>query len=380
MGHADHHAAAGQRAVHAEVVTVSTSRGRKEDRSGPLIAQRLVQAGHTVVATDVVPDDGARIRDAVAAAQARGSQVLLFTGGTGLSHQDGTIEALAPLFTRVIPGFGELFRVLSWEQIGAAAMLSRASAGLVGELVVFAVPGSPQACELAMDRLILPELAHIVYELGKEAPAPAAPAAPLVAEPPVEEEPRRQGGVELRQVLSEPPPEEPETEPIGWQKALADLGATLERGARATLPEPLTRLASVMDVLSSAGEEGAVTVGEERYAAFGFPDLRRVTSKVLLIGPGAPWGEVIALHRWPQRVGVSRDGGGQLPATGRLSRTSQERTGQEYPDEGRLLAAESDVVWVRDGDRVVRWDGRHARVEGGPGAVLGSLLLRWSQR
>lgn len=152
-------------------LTVSDSRGGPgggDDASGRRIGELVEAAGHRVVAAEAVPDEMPAIRAAVRGFLATaGVDVVVTTGGTGFSPRDVTFEALAPLFDREVPGFGELFRWLSWEQVGAAAMLSRAGAGVVGGRAVFALPGSPKAVELAMSRLVIPEAAHLVGQLRR---------------------------------------------------------------------------------------------------------------------------------------------------------------------------------------------------------------------
>ena len=388
MGHTDHHAKAGQRAAKVEVVIVSTSRHAGSDRSGPALVEGLKGAGHQVSGPSILPDDGGKIAAKVKELAAGGqAEVVILSGGTGLSRRDGTFEAVSALFTRVIPGFGELFRMLSFQEIGAAAMLSRATAGLVGELLVFVIPGSPAACELALKKLILPELSHLLWELGKEPAGDAVVASggestALQAAPEAEAEPAAEapeGRGSARQILAEKP-EEDDTPPVGWLKTPVDWGVALRFDLREELPEGLARLAPALDVLQSAGEQATLELNGERYTAFGFPDLRRATSKVLLVGQGAPYGEIIALHRQPKPVGAHRDGGGKLVSTGRLSRTSIEVTGQDYPGDGRLFATDAETLYVREGDTVWAWDGRQRRREGSVGSALASLLLRWSQR
>ena len=123
-----------------------------------------------MVSQGLVPDEGVRIRRAVETALAQPAvDVVLVTGGTGLSPRDVTIEAVFPLFEREIPGFGELFRMLSFAEIGAAAMLSRATAGVVSGRVIFLLPGSPAALDLALSRLVLPELAHLLAQARRSA-------------------------------------------------------------------------------------------------------------------------------------------------------------------------------------------------------------------
>ncbi len=150
------------------VVTVSDTRTPETDAGGALVAELLEQAGHRICSRTIVPDDVEAIRGAVRRGLGLGEpQALILTGGTGVAPRDVTPEALEPLFDRTLPGFGELFRMLSYEEIGAAALLSRATAGWVGPQVVFALPGSRGAIRTALTRLILPELGHLAGEAHK---------------------------------------------------------------------------------------------------------------------------------------------------------------------------------------------------------------------
>jgi molybdenum cofactor biosynthesis protein B len=144
---------------------VSDTRTAETDVGGRLVAELLQSAGHQVVDRRIVRDEPDEVRAAVLqlAAQSDVDAVLL-TGGTGLSRRDRTFETVSALIDKPLPGYGELFRWLSYQQIGPAAMLSRAVAGLHGQLAVFTMPGSPGAVRLAMERLILPELGHVVRE------------------------------------------------------------------------------------------------------------------------------------------------------------------------------------------------------------------------
>ncbi|MCH9651813.1 MAG: MogA/MoaB family molybdenum cofactor biosynthesis protein [Deltaproteobacteria bacterium] len=150
------------------VLTVSDSRTRETDTGGQLISKELEAAGHAVVVRDIVPDDPAEIDGLLRRWLDRDDlQVVLTTGGTGISSRDTTIEVVASLLDKQLTGFGELFRMLSFEQVGSAAMLSRALAGLSGETFLFAMPGSPKAVGLALHRLILPELPHLLWERSR---------------------------------------------------------------------------------------------------------------------------------------------------------------------------------------------------------------------
>ncbi len=162
------HRAYAPESVSCFVLTVSDSRTVESDTSGKRIQEKLEAGGHSVAERQIVSDDVDAIRAAVLHAVARpGVDAAIVTGGTGVSPRDSTPEAIAPIFDRTLDGFGELFRMLSFQEIGAAAMLSRAIAGTIGQTAVFVTPGSRAAVELAMERLILPELAHIVGQLRR---------------------------------------------------------------------------------------------------------------------------------------------------------------------------------------------------------------------
>jgi len=155
-------------AVAVQVITVSDSRTLETDTGGALVAELLAAHGHSVVSREIVPDEGAAIQSALGAALGReGTGAVILTGGTGVAPRDVTPESVEPLLERVIPGFGELFRMLSFEEIGSAALLSRALAGLARGRVVFVLPGSRGAVRLGMERLILPELGHLAGEAVK---------------------------------------------------------------------------------------------------------------------------------------------------------------------------------------------------------------------
>ncbi len=150
------------------VVTCSDTRTGETDEGGRFIRVRLAELGHVHAGSLLVRDEPAQIIESLSKARAAGAQVALVTGGTGLSSRDSTFEALQGVLARPLPGFGELFRSLSFAEIGSAAMLSRAVAGVTREgLVVFAMPGSPGAVRLACERLIFPELTHLLEELQR---------------------------------------------------------------------------------------------------------------------------------------------------------------------------------------------------------------------
>lgn len=154
--------------VACAVITVSDTRTTDTDTSGALIRELLTTSGHRVVGCEIVPDERVRVRERVAAYCAnKACQAVILTGGTGLTPRDTTYETLAEMFDKRIDGFGELFRMLSFQEIGAAAMLSRAVAGVFHGTAVFSLPGSTAAVRLAMERLILPQIGHIVWLLQR---------------------------------------------------------------------------------------------------------------------------------------------------------------------------------------------------------------------
>jgi molybdenum cofactor biosynthesis protein B len=169
------HRAEAPDSVRCTVITVSDTRTLETDRGGALIEELLLEAGHQVLERRIVTDDVEAIRSAALQVLARGPEAVVVTGGSGIGPRDVSPEALKPLISKELPGFGELFRVLSWEEVGAATMLSRAFAGVIerhqkGEAtrrcLLFVLPGSTNAARLAMEKLIVPELGHLIREIA----------------------------------------------------------------------------------------------------------------------------------------------------------------------------------------------------------------------
>lgn len=155
--------------VPVAVVTISDSRTPESDSSGALIQELLQAAGHSIADYRLLPDEPSQIMallDELTAPE-HPCKIIIFNGGTGISQRDSTFEAISARLEKVLPGFGELFRMLSYQEIGAAAMLSRAVAGSYRGRVLFSTPGSRNAVRLAMEKLILPELQHLAWELGR---------------------------------------------------------------------------------------------------------------------------------------------------------------------------------------------------------------------
>ena len=153
------------RPLKAGVITVSDSRTEQTDTSGKLIRDLLQQAGHEVAYHEIMPDEPRLIAEAVVAHRS-GLDVIVINGGTGISPRDQTYEAVKGLLDKELDGFGELFRMLSYQEIGSAAFLSRAVAGISAGKILVSLPGSTAACRLGLEKLLLPELGHMANQLG----------------------------------------------------------------------------------------------------------------------------------------------------------------------------------------------------------------------
>lgn len=151
--------------VSVAIVTVSDSRTLESDENGRYLRDRAQAGGHVLAAHRIVSDEPSEVVSVLDEMALTGAQVILFNGGTGISSRDNTFDAVSSRLEKTLPGFGELFRMLSWEQVGAAAMLSRATAGVYRGTVVICMPGSPAAVRLAWEKLIEPELEHLAWEL-----------------------------------------------------------------------------------------------------------------------------------------------------------------------------------------------------------------------
>jgi molybdenum cofactor biosynthesis protein B len=156
------------KSIRSAVVTVSDTRTLNTDRGGQLIVEMLTAAGHEVTSREIVPDDPAKIGPLLTRlADPATTDAVLITGGTGIAARDQTFETVAGLLTKTMPGYGELFRMLSYDDIGPAAMLSRAIGGVRDQVIVLTMPGSVAAVRLAMEKLIVPEIGHLVLEARK---------------------------------------------------------------------------------------------------------------------------------------------------------------------------------------------------------------------
>lgn len=169
MGADDHHRQAGDVPVTVAIVTVSDTRTPETDANRRYIEAQLQESGHRVGAYRLIKDEPAQVAATLEELCALPQvQIVLFNGGTGISPRDTTYDVISQYLEKTLPGFGEIFRLLSYEQIGAAAMLSRATAGVYRQTVIFSMPGSTNAVKTALENLILPELNHLAWEVVRK--------------------------------------------------------------------------------------------------------------------------------------------------------------------------------------------------------------------
>jgi molybdenum cofactor biosynthesis protein B len=162
------HKATAPRSIGCWVLTVSDTKAPETDTSGQLIRKLLLDAGHRVVGSTIVRDEPKDVQSVIREACANDAvRAIIVTGGTGITSRDSTYEAIEALLDKRLPGFGELFRMLSFQEVGAAAMLSRAQLGVHARRIVVSLPGSPNACRLALEKLVIPELSHLIREVSR---------------------------------------------------------------------------------------------------------------------------------------------------------------------------------------------------------------------
>ncbi len=300
---------------------------------------------------------------------ARGLRGLTVLHG-GPEHPDAAVMAqVREAADAELPGFAHGLRTLAFEHLGAAAVLADGLAAMCGDGVIVALPGSVDVAADALRSLILPILNLLLPALSDDTPQPGS-------------------HVDLVQSGAAAPPATPDGAEqtagrSGWQAGLAALGARLDRDRWPPLPDVFSRVAPARNVLETAGERATCILPDGRkLSAFGWPDLLRSRSKVLLVAEGQPLAEVVALHRHPRKVGVVVEGDrGMLPsADSDLDNVARERTGSPPPGFGTLFAVEGGVVYYQRDRRIWSWDGGRERDEGSPTQAFASLLLRWSQR
>ncbi|MDX2141315.1 MAG: MogA/MoaB family molybdenum cofactor biosynthesis protein [Chloroflexota bacterium] len=169
MGARDHREKAGSGAVTLAIVTVSDTRTPETDANRHYIERRMAELGHVIAAYRLIKDEPEQVAAALNELAALPDvRIILFNGGTGISPRDTTYDVISRMLEKTLPGFGELFRMLSYQQVGAAAMLSRATAGVYQKTLVVSMPGSPNAVEVALEQLIIPEINHLAWEVVRK--------------------------------------------------------------------------------------------------------------------------------------------------------------------------------------------------------------------
>ncbi len=164
MSHREHKEKA-PASVSCAILTISDSRSEADDESGRLLRQKLDENGHRVISYGILKNEAESIKQKIGGLlEQKEIQVIITDGGTGMGHRDITIETISPILEKKLDGFGELFRFLSYQEIGTASIMSRAIAGAANGKIIICLPGSPNAARLAMDKIILPEIGHMVWE------------------------------------------------------------------------------------------------------------------------------------------------------------------------------------------------------------------------
>jgi molybdenum cofactor biosynthesis protein B len=367
----------------------------------------LADAGHDAPPPQVVEPAG--LAAAVRAA-ATSHAVVVVVGGLGVGPADRTRAALRPVLQRAIAGFGELYRLVSFRDVGPDALLHDALAGYAGPALVVAVPADDGAVERALSELLLPTLPALLAGADPTAAAADAPAEAdaddlddldLADAPDATEEldaprlpaPEPRWRLGLPRVVTEgvpieaTPPVDAEGDEVpdrGWKRAVYDLEAAVVRGVSADTPQNLEDFAPFMELLHQAGERARLDLPSGvKYDLYGFPDLQRANSKVLAIGWGEPLAEVIALHRYPVQAGLCiEEARGLMPGRGAsVADVAVAVTGRAPADtSGELFAVDHDAVYIQRGKWIFRWDGRRERQEGNPKQTLVTLALGWHGR
>lgn len=374
----------------------------REDGAVDWVEERLKVAGHHLIGRVSISEPAA-LHDVITTQQGH-ADVVLFVGGVGMGRAHSVPEVLAPAFDQPIPGFGEQLRAGLADELGAGVMWCRATAGVHGSLAIFAFPALVAACRIALDQLILPEMAHLLVFMGApgavhDGPTPL-PSSRMVPTPSPREErstavstSSTSRGVNPHGVAVNlgapdelgPIEDDAATLPVsGWKAALTALEAEiLPRGERVPLPDVLERLAPVINVLHSAGQIGGFKLPNGRkFGLYGWPDLTRPSSKVIAVASGHPWGSALALHRYPVPTGICAHVPTWVPSFRSSVSDACAQLSDRMPKDvsGELFAVQGNAVWIRQGGRVMMWDGRSVKSEGTEKQALARLFLHWSQK
>lgn len=327
-----------------------------------------------------------------AAIDAATSACVILCGGDTLFTSPAMKEVIKGRQTLQIPGFAESLRRKMTARLGPVGALMDAAAAGMGAQAVFALPASEVACTAAAP--MVATMWTVLRQHLQGEPVVALPstehAEPIDSDVEIEdiedidaeveviEEPL-EGGVHVTAFGAEPPPEENEETSARWKMALTEMNAELDRERWVDLPHGVETVAPLRELLERAGERGTATLSDGRkVAVFGFPDLRRPNSKVLMVAETRGVLEVVALHRYPQKTAIV--GRNTLAKLGEVDAEAIARTRQPTPYGGLLYATDTNAVFVKRDQRVYRWDGRREVEEGTENQAAASLLLRWSER
>ena len=330
-------------------------------------------------------------------------RTILLCGGDALGPSPHLQAAVSDALQSRLPGFGEALRRRLEVSLEARAILVSAPAGSIGNTAVFTIPLSETTVAAAIQLLqpildiyhrhlrgeVLPEIPAAPETPPPTASSPEAPTsstdeAPSGSPPTLEaefEDIPEEISITAMPDASAPP--EQESLATGWRAGLQAIGGRLDSEIWAEIPRELAHIAPAREILEGAGQRAAVFLPDGRMMAiFGYPDLQRNHSKVLLVGDGAPIAEVVALHRHPHLAGLTIWGTrGLLPSADTdAMELARQRLGCTPPSEGELFAIDHDAIYLQQSGAIYRWDGRNLEQEGTENQVLASLMLRWSQR
>jgi len=314
----------------------------------------LSSAGHSVSGPEIVQDNPQGIRAALdGAIRASRAQCVLVCSGAPHGIRDAASDVVSDSIERTLPGIGEQIRKIAQESEDGCPALSRACGGIASHTLVVSIPASQSTQEDVVRRVILPALKHLALSTSTDS-----------------------DGL-TQTTLSQPVAR-------GWQAAVEALGGTLVHDAWPTLPSALADRAAVRAVFDTAGQRGVLACpNRRRYAVFGFPVLQRPTSKVLLTADGGRADYIVALHRYPDPVGILGPGAPDL-LTSHDTQTRQvcrEIVGAPITDDGfSVFAVDRGQVFLERDGAIGAWDGREFEDEGLPSQIGASLVLRWSQR
>ncbi len=387
------------------ILVVPSSSTPEAESGGTHAAARLRNTDHAVIGPRTVKGGLAALQQALRTAAAEeAADVVLVIGGVGVGADDVSPAAVDSLASRKLPGFGQILRLNLFRSQGNAAALDRSTAAIVGPAVAFAIPADPDTIDLALDEIILPEIRAFTAGIRAGAAVPE-PADDDVEDAVVEVVEDEEDGPTL-------PPPEPrwrlgtrsavtmEASPItaeaptdadgndvpdkGWKRAVYDLEAEGLRGKAPDVPQNIESHAPILDVLHHAGEYAQLKFNNgNRATIYGYPDLQRANSKVLLVGWGEPLAEVVALHRYPIQSGTCiEEERGLMPGRNAdIAEIAEAVTGRAPADtSGELFAVDHDRIYVQRGKWIYSWDGRKERQEGNAKQALTSMVVHWHQR